>query len=365
MKVMILHTPADAAKPGLLLHLQEILERGSVEVETVIFSESGLPLPHYYAGSQGAHGEELREEIRSRFVLFAPDVIVLSDRLNGSKLVARDVASLMGIGVIVLKESIFPGRVFFAPEQDGADELPEIADAEIPVLESYQKFRLERLLAQAFGGSNAKRVAAVSSKRGGKTGLAIIDHSMQHEGSEAQRRIWTLIGAAKKRGDCIIVCERWRDVCGDQADCGRYVLLMEDKIARRLPCSGEGLRGLIDASDWCVTNGSLHAIEALYCDKPVIAADRCVFSGRGFTFDMLDAADCDEALKFTGRGFETARMHRTRLLKFLYRFLFDDLLAVDAAKRRFGVASEQRVIDALFRALPLERGARVLSGDTQ
>ena len=50
MRVMILHTPADSAEPGLLLHLQEILRCGSIEVETVVLGEAGLPLPYYSAG---------------------------------------------------------------------------------------------------------------------------------------------------------------------------------------------------------------------------------------------------------------------------------------------------------------------------
>ena len=225
---------------------------------------------------------------------------MLSDHLNGSKLVARDLAAQMHVGVVALKESVFPGRVFFAPDRQNA--VPRESDEESLPLEGYQKFRLERALDRAFGDCGGKRPAVAVRQRGRRTGLAIIDHSMQREASEAQRRMWALIGEAKKRGDRIIVCERWRDVCGDRADCGRYVLMMEGRMVRRLPCDGGGLRGLIDESDWCVTNGSLHALEALWHGKPVVAAERCVFSGRGLTFDMAAEADCAAAMEYTAQG---------------------------------------------------------------
>lgn len=361
MRVTILHTPADATVPGLLWHLQEILDGSAIEVSTLVCSESGLPLPRYVGGKISPHGEELRRELKNRFEELSPDAIVLSDRLNGSKLVARRLASQMKIGVLVLKESVFPWRVFFAPEGRPPGRVPEggYEEAETP-LEEYQKFRLARALDEAF--SLPDKIPAPLNKRGRKLGLVIIDHSAHDSDGEALRRIWTLVEEAKKREAGIILCERWRDVCSDLADCGRFIVLAEGDIARRIPCRENQLRRLVRCCDWCATNGSLHALEVLFLGKPVIATDGCVYAGRGFTADLRRIGDCNDALQRVLDEPHLSELQKERLQKFLYGFLFSDLLRVDEGKSRFCEQSEQRVLDALFRALPLERGARVLPG---
>ncbi len=362
MRVMILHTPADDATPGLLPHLREILERGAIEVETLVCSETGLPLPCYAAERLAAHGEELRAEIKERFEEWRPDAVVLSDRLNGSKFVARSLAEEMGIGVLVLKESVFPGRVFFAPEGcPPVSETDEEPGCCAP-LEEYQRYRLERAVGEAYRIDNIEISPLPPVKSGQKTALAIIDHSTHDSDGAALKRTWAVVEECKKRGDRVVLCERWRDVCSDHADCGRYVLLMEGDVSRRIPCGDEHLRGLVRASDWCVTNGSLHALEALYLGRPVVLTDRCVYSGYGFTFDLMAGGEAGRAVETVSRLGRIDGARKEKLLKFLYGFLFRDLLVVDEAKQKFRGPSERRVLEALFRALPLERGARVLAG---
>jgi hypothetical protein len=363
VKVTILHTPADASQPGLLLHLQQILAKGAIEVGALVLSEVGLPLPRYTGGRISSHGEELRAELRRQFEELAPDVIVLSDRLNGSKLVARSLASEMGIGVLVLKESVFPSRVFFAPESRALEnETVEEDEDAIVAIEEYQKFRLDKTIREAFRFSDESGGRALPAFGGRRCGLVIIDHSGCDSDGRALDRTWALVEEAKRRGYPLVLCERWRDVCSDRADCGRYVVLFEGSVSRRLPCRENQLCRLISECDWCATNGSLHALGALYLGKPVVATDRCVYSGRGFTIDLASRYDCGEAMDMISKGPRADEAQKEKLQRFLYRFLFNDLLAVDERKRRFCEASEQRVLDALFRALPLERGARVLPG---
>ncbi len=365
MRVMILHTPADDATPGLLLHLREILERGVIDVETLVCSETGLPLPCYAAERLAAHAAELRADIKERFEAWRPDAVVLSDRLNGSKFAARSLAEEMGIGVLVLKESVFPGRVFFAP--DGWPSVSETDDDSVccAPLEEYQRYRLERAIGEAYGIGEVESAPLPSAKNGQKTALAIIDHSTYDSDGAALKRTWAVIEECKKRGDRVVLCERWRDVCGDHADCGRYVLLMDGDVSRRIPCGDEQLRGLVRDCDWCVTNGSLHALEVLYFGRPVVLTDRCVYSGYGFTLDLQADEQAGQAVEAILRLGRTEAAHKEKFLRFLYGFLFSDLLAVDEAKRKFCGSSERRVLDALFRALPLERGMRVLAGATK
>ncbi len=363
MRVTILHTPADAEAPGLLCHLQEILDSSAIEVSTLVCSESGLPLPQYVGERLSAHGEELRRELQNRFEEHSPDTIVLSDRLNGSKPVAKRLASQNGIGVLVLKESVFPSRVFFAPEGRPPGRASEEGYEETGTpLEEYQKFRLDRALEEAFGIPDESPAPLFLNKRGRKFGLVIIDHSMHDSDGEALRHVWALVEEAKKGEAGIILCERWRDVCSDHADCGRFIVLAEGDIARRIPCRENQLRGLIRCCDWCATNGSLHALEVLFLGKPVIVTDGCVYAGRGFTSDLQRIDDCKNALRRVLDEPHLNELHKERLQKFLYGFLFSDLLRVNKSKSRFCEQSEQRVLDALFRALPLERGARVLPG---
>jgi len=361
MKVTILHTPADSAAPGLLLHLREILERGSIEVGSLVCSETGLPLPRYTGGGISAHADELRRELQTRFEQDSPDAVVLSDRLNGSKLVARRLAAQMGIGVLVLKESVFPSRVFFAPEGRPLFHTSEKNDPEAP-LEEYQKFRLERALENAFSLTERGPSPLPPGNHGHGTGLVIIDHSTYDSDGGALERTWALVEEAKKAGERIILCERWRDVCTDHADCGRYIVVVENAMARRLPCRENQLRRLLRHCDWCATNGSLHALEALYLDKPVIVTDHCVYSGYGFSTDISSIDDCAQAILRLSQEPPMSGSQLEKFHKFLYRFLFNDLIAADAKKHRFAEDSEQRVLDALFRALPLETGARVLPG---
>ncbi|MFH1549076.1 MAG: hypothetical protein ABIH04_00800, partial [Planctomycetota bacterium] len=248
---------------------------------------------------------------------------------------------------------------FFAPE--GRPPVPEggYEEAETP-LEEYQKFRLDRALEEAFGLPDES--PDTFNKHGRKLGLVIIDHSAYDSDGEALGRVWALIEEAKKREAGIILCERWRDVCSDHADCGRFIVLAEGDIARRVPCRENQLRGLVRGCDWCATNGSLHALEVLFLGKPVIATDGCVYAGRGFTADLRRIGDCNDALQRVLDEPHLNELQKERLQKFLYGFLFSDLLRVNEGKSRFCEQSEQRVLDALFRALPLERGARVLPG---
>jgi hypothetical protein len=46
--------------------------------------------------------------------------------------------------------------------------------------------------------------------------------------------------------------------------------------------------------------------------------------------------------------------------RFLYNFIFRDLLLLEEGGTRFAETAEGQVVDALFRALPIERGVRVM-----
>ena len=66
---------------------------------------------------------------------------------------------------------------------------------------------------------------------------------------------------------------------------GRYVLMMDGPPGADVcHATAVGFAVLSARVTGAWTNGSLHALEVLWRGKPVVAAERCAFSGRGFYF---------------------------------------------------------------------------------
>lgn len=343
MRIAIIHTPADRRHNGLLNHLSEILVRGAVEVSTLMCGGAQAPLQQAFnAALQRLMDEE------------PPDAIVLSDRLNGTKRTARNLARERGVGVLTLKETVFPERAYFAP--DPAATKREGLERRGEPLEDYEKFRLDQFLGYEPQIREDEELYAHLAML--RPALLVVDLSAEQDAHDEGWHV-DAADAADSAGAGILVCLRDRDVCAPE-QCGQVLLLRKENDHKEIPCADICMERVIRASRCVITNGSLLGLKALHGGRQVIVAGDCAYSGMGFTRDVPWGADfkqrMGEALKAAEqsgrpRGYE----------RFLYDFIYRDLLPLEG-RDRFAKGAEGRVIDALFRALPLERGARVLSG---
>ena len=344
MRITIIHTPADVKSPGLLDELRAILEC-AVEVREFLSD-----------GTTGAADEQaFAAGLREHFMTWAPDAVVLSDRLNGSKHVARRFAREHGIGVLTLKESVFPVRAYFAPDIARTGGPP--TDALRKPLEEFERFRLAHFLA---GGRSIgydrklyKRLAGI------RPALIVADHGSQ---SGFLPEDWHISAAEaiNAAGFQALVCYRQRDVCGADS-CEQTLLLDDGESLEEISCGEISLDRVIRACRCMVTNGSLLGLKALYMRKPVFVAGDCLYSGMGFTRDIPFGRDFKTALR---KALEAPARDEAPdgYERFLYNFIFRDLLPLEDGNTRFAESAKGQVIDALFRALPIERGARVLAG---
>jgi hypothetical protein len=345
MRITIIHTPADVKSSGLLDDLRLILERGAVEVRT--FLSEGT--------REAANGQAFAPALRDHFIAWSPDAIVLSDRLNGSKHAARRLARERGIGVLTIKESVFAGRAYFAPDHTLAPGT--LQNQPLKPLENFERFRLAQFLAadKAIGCNQKlyKRLARI------KPVMLVVDHSSQDDSWPEDWYI-SAADAINAAGRAALVCYRQRDLCGSDA-CEQIMLLVDGATIEQIPCSEICVDRAVRASRCLVTNGSILGLKALHMRKPVFLVGECMYSGMGFTKDIPYGENFSAALR---AALETADFTQTPrgYERFLYNFIFRDLLPLEEDCTRFAERAEGQVIEALFRALPIERGARVLAG---
>lgn len=333
--------------PGLLDDLRRILERGAVEVRT--FLSEGVT----ETIDEHAFGSALRDHI----LTWSPDAVVLSDRLNGSKYVARRLARENNIGVLTLKQSVFPGRAYFAPDPARQANTSELHDKAAHPLEKYEHYRLGQFLA-------ADRTVGHDSKLYKKLAhirpvLLVVDHSSE-DLSWPQDWYAGAVDAIISTGRQALVCYRLRDIC-DAGGCEQSLVLDDGYSLEHIQCASIGIDRVIRASLCMITNGSLLGLKALYTRKQVFVVGDFLYSGMGFTHDVPYGRNFAARIRMALESANlTAAPHGYE--RFLYDFIFRDLLPLEEGCARFADGTEGRVVDALFRALPIERGARVLTG---
>ena len=349
MRITIIHTPADSEQAGLLNHLREILERGSVEVRAMLCGDGYAPRRH---GAEIIEESEFSAALSAHFGEWSPDAIVMSDRLNGSKHLARGLARTCGVGVLTLKETVFPDRAYFAP-----DPATNRRERKWKPLEEFERFRLNQFLDDGSRLNDNDELYEYLAEI--KPILLIVDHSSEYDAFPENWHM-DVVKAVTAAGGRVLTCERERDICTPES-CEQKMILHGDPSPEGVPCEEVCMGRAIRACRCMITNGSLLGLKALYVRKRVFVVGECVYSGMGFTHDIPFGGNFTLSVR---EALETADLdgppegHE----RFLYDFIFRDLLTLEGEGRRFAAGEEGRVIDALFRALPIERGARVLAG---
>ncbi len=352
MRITIIHTPADSEQAGLLDHLREILDGGSVEVRAMLCGDGYAPRRH---GAEIIEESEFSAALSAHFGEWSPDAIVMSDRLNGSKYVARRIACESGVGVLALKETVFPDRAYFAPDLTllGRNR-PHRA---WKLLEEFERFRLEQFLVDDRSSSDDGEQYGYLADM--EPVLLIVDHSSEYDAFPENWHV-DVVKAVTAAGGRVLTCERERDICTPES-CEQKMILHGGPSPEGVPCEEVCMDRAIRACRCMITNGSLLGLKALHVHKRVFIVGECVYSGMGFTHDIPLGGNFTLSVR---EALETADLdgppegHE----RFLYDFIFRDLLTLEGEGRRFAAGEEGRVIDALFRALPIERGARVLAG---
>jgi len=349
MRITIIHTPADTENAGLLNHLREILERGLVEVRTLLCCDGHAPRRH---GAEIIEESEFSAALSAHFGEWSPDAIVMSDRLNGSKHIARGLARTHGVGVLTLKKTVFPDRAYFAP-----DPAANGRERKWKPLEEFERFRLDQFLGDGGRLDDNNEIYKYLAEI--KPVLLIVDHSSEYDAFPDDWHA-DVAGAVTAAGNNILTCERQRDICTPDS-CGQTMSLSGDAVLKKISCEEICMEDAIRACRCVITNGSLLGLKALHMRKRVFVVGKCAYSGLGFTHDVPFGEDFTlrirEALE--GTNPDEPPWHYER---FLYDFIFGDLLTLEEEGRRFAEEAEGRVVDALFRAMPVERGARVLVG---